>query len=101
MLFYFDRLELLAHAAKLARSFQDYARHQIHVGPSGLFSQRYLRWATEVVGIDRILFSTDHPFGDHDPAKVRANLADATLSDEDREKVAGGNWDRLVTAILR
>lgn len=101
VLFYLERLELLARAAKLPRSFQDYAREQVHVGPSGLFSHRYLRWATEVVGIDRILFSTDHPFGGRDPAEVRAFLADAALSDEDREKMAGDNWDRIVAGIQR
>lgn len=101
VLFYLDRLDLLAHAAKLPRSFNDYARDQIFVGPSGLFSQRYLRWATEVVGIDRILFSTDHPFADRNPAQVRAFLADAPLSDRDRGKMAGGNWERLVAGIRR
>lgn len=100
-LFYLERLDLLARAASLPRSFGEYARDQIHVGPSGLFSQRYLRWAIEVVGIDRILFSTDYPFGGQDPAEVRAFLTGAPLSAGDRDKIAGGNWDRLVAGIRR
>lgn len=101
VMFFLERLDLLARAAKLPRSFQEYARDQIHVGPSGLFSHRYLRWAIEVVGIDRILFSTDYPFASPTPAQVRAFLADAPLSATDRAKVAGGNWNRLVADIRR
>jgi predicted TIM-barrel fold metal-dependent hydrolase len=29
---------------------------------SGILSRRYLRWAVEVVGAARIVFSTDYPF---------------------------------------
>ena len=101
ILFYLERIDLLAKVAKLPRSFEQYARDQIHVGPSGLFSQRYLHWAIEVIGIDRILFSTDYPFGGKTGAEVRRFLAHAPLSDEDRDKVAGGNWDRLVADIRR
>ncbi|WP_267381510.1 MULTISPECIES: amidohydrolase family protein [unclassified Sphingomonas] len=101
MLFYLERLDLLAKAARLPRTFQQYARDQFHVGPSGLFSQRYMRWATEVIGIDRILFSTDYPFGGRDAGEVRRFLAEAPFSDDDRAKVAGGNWDRIVAGIRR
>ena len=62
VLFYLERIEKLAAAAKLERPLADYFRNNVFVTPSGMFSQRYLRWATEVMGIDRILFSTDYPF---------------------------------------
>lgn len=62
VLFYLDRIDLLTGAAKLPRKISEYFRGHISVTPSGLFSQRYLRWAMEVVGVDNILFSTDYPF---------------------------------------
>lgn len=100
VLFYLDRLELVGRAAKLPRSFAQYARDQLYVGPSGLFSHRYMRWAIELVGIDRILFSTDYPFA-AGGAAVRAFLAEADLSDRDREQFASGNWERLTGGIRR
>ena len=32
------------------------------VTPSGVWSQRYLRWAIEMLGVERIMFSTDYPY---------------------------------------
>jgi len=32
------------------------------LGVGGVYSQRYLRWAVEVVGVERILFATDYPY---------------------------------------
>jgi len=62
VLFYLDRIDQLGTAAKLARQPSAYVRSNVFVTPSGMFSHRYLRWAIEVVGIERILFATDYPF---------------------------------------
>ena len=102
ILFYLERLDgILRRPAKLPRSFSEYARDQIYVTPSGIFSQRYLRWATEVVGIDRILFSVDYPFLQPPDGRARSFLAEAELSDGDRVKIASGNWEALVAGIKR
>lgn len=100
ILFYLERIDLLQKAAKLPRRFEDYVRDQLYVSPSGIFSQRYLRWACEVIGAERILFSNDYPFVPADRSGRRF-LEDADLSDADREKIASGNWDRLVADIRR
>jgi len=97
VLFYLDRIEVLSKVAKkLLRPVSDYFRTNVYVTPSGIFSQRYLRWAEEVVGVERILFSTDYPYVYQGDGSARAFLSDAKLSDEDREKIAHGNWERLV-----
>jgi hypothetical protein len=62
VLFYTERLSALNRVAKLRRSVVDYMRQNLYVTPSGMFSQSYLQRSIEVVGIDRILFSTDYPY---------------------------------------
>lgn len=101
VLFYLDRIDELAAPAKLKRPLSDYVRSNAYVAPSGMLSQRYLRWAVEVVGVDRILFSVDYPFVPIPPNGARDFLQQAELSDADREKIASGNWDRLCANIRR
>lgn len=101
VLFYLERIEPLAVAAKLARPLSEYVRSNVLVTPSGIFSQRYLRWATEMVGVERILFSTDYPFVPVPQGGGRRFLEEADLSDAGREKIASGNWDRLCAGIRR
>jgi predicted TIM-barrel fold metal-dependent hydrolase len=101
VLFYLDRINSLTTIAGLRRPISDYFRTNIHVAPSGIFSRRYLQWATELVGVDRLLFSTDYPFVATPPGGARAFLAEAPISDTDRAKIASGNWDRLCASIQR
>lgn len=96
VLFYLERIDLLSGAAtSLQRPVAEYFSRNVYVTPSGIFSQRYLGWAIEVVGIDRILFSTDYPYQFAPNGGARAFLQDAGLRAEDMAKVANGNWDRL------
>ena len=102
ILFYLERIdEIMRAAAKLPRTFSEYVRDQVHIAPSGTFSQRYLRWAVEVVGVDRILFSADYPFLQIPDGGARRFLDESTLSDADRRKIASGNWEKLVAGIKR
>src|ERR1700744_573889 len=80
VLFYLDRVDRLAQIAELPRSITDYCRTNVLVTPSGMFSQRYLRWALEVVGADRILFSTDYPWVFAPDGGARPFLHEAQLS---------------------
>lgn len=101
VLFQLDRLDAFAAEAKLKRSFSEYMRANVHVTPSGLFSQRCLRWTIELVGVDRIMMSTDYPFVPTPPDGCRRFLEEADLSDADRTKIASGNWDRLRAGVRR
>ena len=100
VLFYLERIALLSPVAKLQRPVIDYFRRNVSVTPSGIFSQRYLRWAIEVLGVDRILFSTDYPYVHAPDGGARAFLDQADLSPEDRAKIAHGNWDRLCAGAV-
>ena len=95
VLFYLERLASLEQAAKLQRPMADYARQNLYVTPSGMFSQRYLRWATEVVGPERIMFSADYPYLFAPNGGARAFLEQAELSEQAKAGIAHGNWEAL------
>ena len=100
VMFYLDRIvSLNAQATSLELPIPEYFRRNVSVTPSGIFSQRYLRWAREVVGIERILFSTDYPFQFAPHGGARAFVEQADLSEPDREKLASGNWIGLTHSL--
>jgi uncharacterized protein len=82
VMFYLDRVDNLAIAAGLARPISEYFRTNVLVTPRGIFSQRYLRWALEVVGVDRILFSTDYPYRFVPHSGARCFLEEADLTEK-------------------
>ena len=101
MLFYLDRIDRMTGIADLARPISDYVRSNVFVTPGGVFSQRYLRWALEVVGPDRILFATDYPYVRVPDDGSRRFLEAAEISEADRAKIASGNWERLCAGVRR
>lgn len=70
---------------------------------SGTCRQRYLRWAIELIGVERLLFATDYPFlvAEQAPDSARRFLLDADLTDAEREQIASGNWEQLCAGIRR
>ena len=102
VLFYLDRIEALRETGGgPRRPVSDYWRSNISVTPSGIFSQRYLNWTIEVLGIDRVLFATDYPYRIGGDGEARAFLQRAAVGEEDREKIGWRNWQRLVADIRR
>ena len=96
ILFYLERIDMLSKAGtKLERPVADYVRQNVSVTPSGIFSQRYLRWAIEVLGADRVLFSTDYPYQNAGENGARRFLTEAPIDEADRKKIAHGNWERM------
>ena len=101
VLFYLDRADWLAIQAKLPRPFSEYVRQNAYITAGGVYSQRYLRWAIEVVGVERILFATDYPYRPGPEGGVAHFLAAAGLDQADQERIAAGNWEALVAGIRR
>ena len=96
VLFYLERLDTLTKRTdRLERSISDYFKTNVSVTPSGIYSERYLRWAIETLGVERILYSTDYPYVFSGDAAPRRFLENANLSDEDKAKIASGNWEKL------
>jgi predicted TIM-barrel fold metal-dependent hydrolase len=99
--FYLERIDRLASTAGLQRTITEYVTSNVHLTPGGVFSQRYLRWALEVVGPERIMFAADYPFVPTGGGAGRRFLDDADLTDAQREGIASGNWERLRAGIRR
>lgn len=95
ILFYLERLNSLARVAKLQRPVADYIRQNLYVTPSGMWNQSYLQRTLELVGPERILFSTDYPYQYRPGGSARSFLGEAALSPEEKELFAHDNWDRL------
>ncbi|MFJ8857539.1 hypothetical protein ACIRD8_03800 [Streptomyces sp. NPDC102451] len=61
---FLDRLDeaLPQRATGLDRSIGDYVRQNVWYTPSGMFTAPHLRFCTEVLGTDRMIYSVDCPF---------------------------------------
>jgi hypothetical protein len=101
VLFYLDRADGLATQAQLPQPFSEYVRRNAYITPGGVYSQRYLRWAVDLVGVERILFATDIHTGPAPTGGVEHFLQTAGLDRANQERIAAGNWDALVTGIRR
>lgn len=99
--FYLDRVDRLTPVVGLARPVSEYVRNNVYLTPGGVFSQRYLQWALEVVGPQRIMFAADYPFVPTGGGVAREFLTDAVLDEGDRAAIASGNWERLMAGIHR
>ena len=100
VLFYLEHTAVMqAMGLRLDRPLADYFRQNVWVTSSGLYSERYLRWSAEVVGHDRIMFSTDYPFRDTSGRKARAFLENAPLTEAEKAAIGSGNWERLMEQL--
>lgn len=82
----------------LKKEVGEYLRQNVHYSFSGFnFMPTFLDLLLEV-GVDRIMFSADHPYGSM--AKARAFLDQLPVSPADREKIAHGNAERLLNLAV-
>jgi predicted TIM-barrel fold metal-dependent hydrolase len=101
VLFYIERLKSFSRVTKLQRSVVDVMRENLYVTASGMFNESYFRHAVEVVGIDRVLFSTDYPYQYRPGGGPRNFLEQLSINEDDKEKIAHANWERLTVGIRR
>jgi len=84
---------LSPEVTKLSRSFADYLRQNVHYSFGGFnFTPTFLNLLLEV-GVDRIMFSADYPYGSMEEA--RSFLQHLPVSESDRARIAHGNAERL------
>lgn len=90
----FQRVDVMAPAmTKLKKPVSAYLSENVHYTFSGFnFLSTFLDLLLQV-GVDRILFSTDHPY--QSMAEGRAFLDRLPVSAADRERIAHGNAERL------
>ncbi|MGB6508923.1 MAG: amidohydrolase family protein [Xanthobacteraceae bacterium] len=91
----FQRLEVMTPAmTKLKKPVTSYLRENVHYTFSGFnFPATFLDLLLEV-GVDRIMFSADHPY--QLMAPVVAFLQQTPVSVADRERIAHGNAEKLL-----
>ena len=99
ILFYTERLASLNRVTKLNKPFIDYVRQNLYVTSSGMFSNQYLQRTIEIIGTDRILFSSDYPYQYRPGRDARQFLEHAPLSEDEKEKFGQANWERLTDKI--
>jgi predicted TIM-barrel fold metal-dependent hydrolase len=76
-----------------ARSVADVVREHVHITICGYITTPPLLCALQVFGADRIMFSSDYPFGD--PVEHAKFLAEAPISPSDRDKIGYRNAQQL------
>lgn len=92
-----ERANVLSTLAGLDRSIAECVTGNVLVTAGGIYSQRMLKDAIATVGIDRVLFAADDPFGGEAQIPLtHAFLRDAPLSAQDKVKIASGNAQRHV-----
>jgi len=78
----------------LARPLADYLRQNVHYTFGGFnFMPTFLNLLLEI-GVDRIMFSVDYPYGSMEEAK--SFLQHIPVCDSDRERIAHTNAERLL-----
>jgi len=92
--FMLARIDAVLRLDGLALAPSGYFSRNVWVTTSGLFSIPPVMCTVQVVGIDRVLFSVDYPFGSN--AAGRALLDTLPLSPDDKAKIAGGNAERVL-----
>jgi predicted TIM-barrel fold metal-dependent hydrolase len=85
---------LSSQVTKLARPVSAYLRQNVHYTFSGFnWTPAFLDLLLQV-GIERIMFSADYPYGSM--AQARTFLEQLPVSPADRERIAHGNAERLL-----
>ena len=91
----FRRVDIMSPAVtKLQRPVTAYLRENVHYTFSGFnYPATFLSLMLELGGVDRIMFSVDHPYQAMAPA--RAFLEQLPVTAADRERIAHGNAEKL------
>ena len=96
LLFWLDRVDSLSNVAThLDRRVADYVRDQFFITSSGMLEPRLLRHTLDFTSIDRLIFSTDHPFAHVDAAAI-TRLFDSVPDPTDRDRFAWANAAELL-----
>jgi len=88
-----QRVDLMTAAAKLQRPVSAYLRDNVHYTLSGFnYQPSFLNLLLEV-GVGRIMFSADYPYGSMKDA--RTFLEQLPVTAADKERIAHGNAEKL------
>ncbi len=96
MPYYLSRFDqvLTPDLTGLAEPFSAYYRRNVWVTPSGIYDYDNMDFCIRKLGIEHLLFSADYPYIPQDGA--RQFLENAPLSEQDKEKFACGNAEKIL-----
>ena len=92
--FYMYRLDNLNNSVSLKKPISDYFKENFYVNPSGIINEPQFRFCLDTFGVDHIMWGADYPFIDAE--NVRTMLEGYDLPEEDKEKVAHANAERIL-----
>jgi hypothetical protein len=93
--FYLSRLDqvLSRHVTGLSATVSETFREHVWVTPAGIVDEPHFRFVRDVVGIDRIIWSTDYPYVTMNGN--RSFLDGLNLSEAERAQIMHGNAEKL------
>lgn len=96
VLFYLERADaVFSKTLMLRKSLTDYACNNLYVTGSGMWSDAYLKRCLEILGPERLLFSTDYPY-QYNPGRVPRRFIDQlSIEESAKEALAYRNWEYL------
>ena len=77
----------------LKRKISDYFKENVYVNPSGMLYEENFRFCMDTFGPDHITWGEDYPFRLKED--IRTFLEDLDICEEDKEKIAHGNVEKL------
>jgi len=94
--FFLSRLEreLSPLATHLEHSILHYYKNNVFVTPSGIFDEPQLKFAIEVIGAERIIYSGDYPY--IIDTNTGSFLINSSITPSDKEKISHLNVERLL-----
>ena len=95
--FHLDRIESMLSPVIVghSRTVAETLRQNLYLTTSGYNTATPLLCALAAFGVDHVMFSVDHPFANSEQAT--AFLESAPVSDSDREQIAHGNVESLLS----
>ncbi len=94
--FYLQRLDDLmpTYITGLSKCISQIYREHVWVTPTGMFDMPHFEFINKIIGVDRIIMSTDYPYVTMDGAK--RFLEGLPLSESDKNKIAYLNAEKLL-----
>ena len=86
--------EITQEVSGLKKNFSDYFKENIYVNPSGMLYGEQFRYCLETFGVDHIMWGEDYPYRMKE--NIRSFLEAFDLPEEDKEKIAHGNAERIL-----
>ena len=97
VLFYSERINKLSEFTEnLSRPVADYFRSNFYVTGSGIYHTPYLLRCIEILGADRVMYSSDYPFEFGGRGLGKNFLEQAPISYDDKLKIAHINAEKLL-----